>query len=122
MIPYARYLEIADSDTGGEDAEDAADLASAIQQDDGFRLPLEYVRRLVAGENVIRVLREFRGLSQIELARKMGTEPNYISQIEGGHRKGVRKVISFANALGVPVEFVRARLPWGALAKIGARK
>ena len=112
VVPIDEYRELTDAAFVDDDDRDAADLAEAIDEDDGLRLPLEFVRRLQAGENVIRVLRDLRGMSQGELAAKMGTEPNYISQIEGGHRKGIRKAISFADALGVPVSFVRERLHW----------
>jgi DNA-binding transcriptional regulator YiaG len=96
--------------SGDEDEEDRRALAHARQEDEGFRLPLEYVSRLVDGEHVIKVLRDFRGIDQGELARRMGTAANYVSQIETGARRGVRKARAFADALDVPVEVVKARL------------
>lgn len=57
--------------------------------------------------SLIRKLREQRGLTQIQLARKVGVTSAFISSIEG-NRAGIpaRKVKKIANALRVPVHAI----------------
>ncbi|MEA2881413.1 MAG: hypothetical protein QOH32_669 [Bradyrhizobium sp.] len=72
-------------------------------------LPLEIVDRLANGENPIRVLRQFRGLTQAELATAEGVQiaQNYLSELENGKRKGPfdlhRKIAAF---LKVPFDLL----------------
>ncbi len=51
-------------------------------------VPAEVVYALLDGGNPIRVWREFRGLSQGELATKAGISASYLSQLESGKRDG----------------------------------
>jgi DNA-binding XRE family transcriptional regulator len=78
-----------------EAAEEAADLAAyeeaRAREDEAF--PLEVAERLVAGAHPIKVFREFRGMTQAELARQVGLSPVYVSQIETGRRGGSTKVL-----------------------------
>ena len=72
-------------------------------------LPMEIVDRLANGENPIRVLRQFRGLKQAELATAegVGITQNYLSDLENGKRKGPfelhRKIAAF---LKVPFDLL----------------
>lgn len=54
-----------------------------------------------------KVLRKWRGLDQTELAERVGSTQNYISQIETGARRGVRRAADFAVALDLPVELIK---------------
>lgn len=72
-------------------------------------LPKEVVERLAKGENPIRVLRQFRGLSQVKLAAAegIGITQNYLSDLETGKRKGPLALHrKFALALGVPLDLL----------------
>lgn len=72
-------------------------------------LPKEIVDRLANGENPIRVLRQFRGWTQAELATAEGVQitQNYLSDLETGKRKGPLALHrKFAHALGVPLELL----------------
>lgn len=74
-------------------------------------LPREIVGRLADGENPIRVLRQFRGWTQAELASAEGVQisQNYLSDLEAGKRKGPLALHrKFAHALGVPLELLSA--------------
>ncbi len=51
-------------------------------------IPLEVVDRLLAGENPIRVWREFRGLTVSALAERTGVAKGYLSEIETGKKSG----------------------------------
>ena len=70
-------------------------------------LPKATVDRLAAGENPIRVLREFREETQAELAQRVGIKQGYLSDLETGKRKGPFELHQkIARALGVPFELL----------------
>lgn len=70
-------------------------------------LPKSVVDRLANGENAIRVIREWRGKIQGELAAAVGISQNYLSEIENGRRKGPAELQKkFARALGVPIDLL----------------
>ena len=63
----------------------------------------DVAKRIVAGENAVKVYREWRGLTQEALARKVDSAKAYISQIETGAKPGGRAILrKIAGALGVP--------------------
>ena len=69
--------------------------------------PLKVVDRLANGENAIRVMREFRGMTQAELAASENVQitQNYLSDLETGKRKGPLELHrKLAKALGVPLD------------------
>ena len=93
ILPYETYLRLI------EDAEmlaDERDYDAAVQAiADGEELvPAEVVYALLDGGNPIRVWREYRGLSQGELAERPGNSPSYLSQLESGKRDGTTDVLS----------------------------
>lgn len=68
-------------------------------------IPAEVVYALLDGGNPIRVWREYRGLSQAELAAKAGISASYLSQLEAGKRDGTVEVLSaLAVELGVALD------------------
>lgn len=106
VLPEAEYEALLDA------AEDARDRA-AVEDYDRRRatgeidlIPDEVVTRLLDPEqNPIRVWREFRGLSGVELARRTGLSAPYINQIEHGQREpGLRALKAIAGALGVNLD------------------
>jgi DNA-binding XRE family transcriptional regulator len=77
----------------------------AVKEGRDVVLPKAVVDRLTDGENAIRVIREWRGMIQGELAVSAGISQNYLSEIENGRRKGPAELQKkFARALGVPVD------------------
>ncbi len=54
---------------------------------------------------VVKRLRERKGLSQLELAKRAGVAQGYISDLEAGRKKnpGIETLRKLARALGVPV-------------------
>lgn len=81
--------------------------ARAVKEGREVVLPKAVVDRLTAGENAIRVIREWRGMIQGELAVAAGISQNYLSEIENGRRKGPAELQKkFARALGVPVDLL----------------
>ena len=70
-------------------------------------LPKTVADRLANGENAVRVVREWRGMIQGELATAVGISQNYLSEIETGRRKGPAELQKkFARALAVPVDLL----------------
>jgi DNA-binding Xre family transcriptional regulator len=98
---YERLLEV---------AEDKFDLASAIvaerRREGGEEyIPAELVDRILAGQSALRVWRQHRKLSLVELGAKAGISVSYLSDIERGLKKGsARHWAKLAQVLGVAVE------------------
>jgi ribosome-binding protein aMBF1 (putative translation factor) len=70
-------------------------------------LPKTVADRLANGENAVRIIREWRGLIQGELAAAVGISQNYLSEIETGRRKGPAELQKkFARKLGVPLDLL----------------
>ena len=85
-----------------EDADAAAAYHASRDQE---RVPVELVDRLLAGENPVKVWREYRDLSQRALADRAGLNFTYLSQIESGARKGpVATMKKLAEALRVDLD------------------
>jgi DNA-binding XRE family transcriptional regulator len=83
----------------------------AIERDEDELIPSEVVYAILDGENPIKVWREFRGLSQQQLANAAGISKPYLSQIETGKRTGATEVLSvIAKALDVSLDEVVQRV------------
>jgi len=104
VLPYDVYLRL---------IEDAEMLADVHDYDAGMQaiaegeelIPAEVVYSLLDGGNPIRVWREYRGLSQAELATRAGISASYLSQLESDKRDGTMDVLSaLAEALNVGLE------------------
>lgn len=65
-------------------------------------MPIELTDALLAGQNPIRTWREYRGLTQEQLAAAARVRRAYIAQIESGRRRGSTGLLArIAGALGV---------------------
>jgi len=70
-------------------------------------IPKGVVDRIAGGENALRVLREWRGKTQLYLANKTNLAQGYISDLEGGRRKGTAAALrNIADALKVPLDLL----------------
>jgi DNA-binding XRE family transcriptional regulator len=70
-------------------------------------LPKAVVDRLAAHENPMRVLREWRGMTQEELAVAVSITQGYLSDLEAGKRKGpVALHQKVSRELGVPIDLL----------------
>lgn len=71
----------------------------------GDSFPLEVIERLIAGEHPLTVMREWRGLSQNELADKAKVNRIQIGDIESRGKTGsVATLDKLASALGLTVD------------------
>jgi DNA-binding XRE family transcriptional regulator len=73
-----------------QDAETLRDIraydAAKSRREEAF--PSEVAKRLVSGENPIRVFRDYRGLTQEQLARSAKIARPYLAEIESGRKEG----------------------------------
>lgn len=97
----------AEYDALTERLEDLEDILAAMQARGGHSMPLEWAKRIMEGENAVRVWREFRGLSLRALATKAGVSAGYLSEIETGKKPGsVDAYKALAEALDTSVDWL----------------
>lgn len=93
-----------------EALEDKADLAAvrrSIERSEEA-IPLEIVDRILDGDNSLKAYREWRGLTQAALAKRVGSSTAYISQIETGRRQMGRALTKrVALALRLPAALLQ---------------
>lgn len=92
-------------------AEELADLQTydralvQLANGDEELLPAEFVKRMLAGENPLRIWREFRQLTQTALAEASKVNRVQIADIEAGRKSGsIETVKKLAEALGVTLD------------------
>ena len=92
-------------------AEDLADLQSydrakaALAAGEEELVPLDFVNRMLNGENALRVYRDLRGLTQAALAEKAGVNRVTVTEIEIGRKQGsVATLRALAHALDVTLD------------------
>lgn len=69
-------------------------------------LPPALLKRIGDGEHPVRVVRQFRLMTQKELGELCGIRPNHISAIERGMSYGLKTAKRLADALAVPVDLL----------------
>jgi len=70
-------------------------------------IPKKFVDRIANGENALRVLREWRDMTQLYLSFKTGIGQGYISDLESGRRKGTTASLKkIADAMNVPLDLL----------------
>ncbi|SFK78057.1 hypothetical protein SAMN04488498_112119 [Mesorhizobium albiziae] len=87
----------------------AANGLAALKKnrEDVFTLPAAIERRILAGENPVRAIRQWRGFSGRFLAKLVGITPSMLSQIECTGKTGsTRTFKAIAEALCVPVDMI----------------
>jgi DNA-binding XRE family transcriptional regulator len=80
----------------------AYDAAKAKEE---ATFPGDVATRLVEGDNPIRVIREYRGLTQAKLAKTARIARAYVAELETGKKQGSVAVLkSIAGALKVELD------------------
>ena len=104
VISYETYMNLMEKAEMLDDIQAYDEAKAAIATGEEL-VPAEVVFAILEGQNPIRVWREYRGLTQRELAEKAGISKPYLSQIEAGKRKGSAAVLSaLASALGLTLD------------------
>jgi ribosome-binding protein aMBF1 (putative translation factor) len=110
ILPRKDYeLLVAKACEADEDAGTARIVARARKEiaDGGPLLPKDVVDRIANGENPVRVLREWRDITQMYLSFKTNLSQGHISDIENGRRTGtVAALRLIANVLKVPLDML----------------
>ena len=100
---------VAKASEADEDAGTARIVARARKEiaDGGPLLPKDVVDRIANGENPVRVMREWRDVTQMYLSFKTNLSQGYISDIENGRRTGTAAALRLiANVLKVPLDML----------------
>lgn len=99
LVPRVQYDQLL------EDAEMLRDIREFREAKDAGEetYPSEVINRLILNEeSPIRVYRDYRGLTQQQLADKCGIQRAYLAEIETGRKAGSIKTLkTIAAALGV---------------------
>jgi len=107
VLPYEQYLQLIEQAELLEDIRDFDRISAAIERGEEELIPSEAVYAILDGENPVKVWREYRGLTQQQLANAAGISKPYLSQIETGKRKGTTEILSaIAKALDVSLDEV----------------
>jgi len=93
VIPYKAYLQLVEQAEALQDLRDYDSAKEALNRGEEELIPEEMVYALLDGKNPIKVWREYRGLSQSQLAKAAGISVAYLSQLETGKRKGSTEVL-----------------------------
>ncbi len=106
VVPIDEYNKLVEM---AEDLDDVVAYDKAISELESGKdetLPAEMVNRLLNGEeNLVKVWREYRGLTQTVLAAHAGISQGQVALIEGGKRQGTVVVLkSLAEVLGVDLD------------------
>lgn len=105
VVPYDTYLQLVEKAEMLQDIQDYDSAKAALEREEDELIPSEVVNAILDGENPIKVWREFRGLSQHELADQVGISVPYLSQLETNRRKGSLEVLAgIANALNISLD------------------
>ena len=103
VLPIDEYRALVQRLEGLEDAQDLRSYRS----NPGESFPSEVVNRLLDGESPVKVWREFRRLTQGQLAEQTGVTVAHISQIESGKREcSVKLLRALARVLEVDADLL----------------
>lgn len=109
ILPYKTYEQLLEDAEMLQDIQDYDAAMQAIAEGEEL-VPSEVVYALVDGENPIRVWREYRGMTQAQLAKVAEISVPYLSQLESGKRKGSSDVLlAIAKGLDLTLDDLIAR-------------
>jgi len=112
VLPRADYDALcALADEALEDADDLAIYKARMAE---FRaggseaLPVEVSAFILKGDGLLRAIRRWRGISQVQLAARAGVGKQYLSDLENRRRVGRAKTLDrLSVALDVPMTWLR---------------
>jgi DNA-binding XRE family transcriptional regulator len=107
VVPYDAYMKLVEKAEMAQDVQDYDSAKAALEHGDDELVPSEIIYAILDGGNPIKIWREYRGLSQHEMAKNAGISVPYLSQLETNKRKGSLDVLSaIAKALKVSLEAI----------------
>ena len=112
VLSYAEYKALREL---ADDADDAAALlrfAKRYSKGDVETVPIAVVDRLLAGENPLRVWREYRGMTAAKIAAAVGITPAHVSKLESGKGEpSVPLLRKLAKVLAVQLDELAGGVP-----------
>ena len=110
ILPRADYEALVAKAADADEDAATARLVARARKDVAAGLPLlpkGVVDRLAEGENPVRVLREWRVITQQQLSLKTDISQGHISDIENGRRTGTPATLrAIATTLKVPIDLL----------------
>ena len=104
VVPYEEYQRLVAEAEMLQDVRDYDEAKLAIANGEEL-IPSQVTYALLDGENPLRVWREYRGLTQQQVAEAAGISKPYLSQLESGRRKGTTEVLqAVAKVLNVSLD------------------
>jgi DNA-binding XRE family transcriptional regulator len=94
VVPYDTYLQLVEKAEMLQDIQDYDNAKAALERGEDELIPVEVVDAILDGANPIKVLREYRNMSQQKLADQVGISVPYLSQLETNRRKGSVEVLA----------------------------
>jgi DNA-binding XRE family transcriptional regulator len=94
VVPYDTYLQLVEKAEMLQDIQDYDNAKAALERGEDELIPAEVVDAILDGANPIKVLREYRNMSQQKLADQVGISVPYLSQLETNRRKGSVEVLA----------------------------
>lgn len=105
VLPKADYDKLLEAFEDREDIVAARTFREKLAAGEEELIPAEFVNRMIDGENIIKVWRDYRGMSAKALADSAGISAAYLSQIEKGVREGSLEAIKkIAEVLKVRID------------------
>jgi len=107
VLPYEDYIQLIENLEMAQDIQEYDNAKAALDRGEDELIPSDVVYAILDGANSIKTWREYRMLSQHELAEKARISVPYLSQLETNKHKGSLTVLSaIAKALKVSLEHV----------------
>ncbi|MFC1975114.1 helix-turn-helix domain-containing protein [Chloroflexota bacterium] len=104
VVPYKEYQRLVAEAEMLQDVRDYDEAKLALANGEEL-IPSQVTYALLDGENPLRVWREYRGLTQQQVAEAAGISKPYLSQLESGQRKGTTEVLqAVAKVLNVSLD------------------
>lgn len=107
ILPYNLYLQLVEDAEMLQDIRDFDEIMARIASGEEELIPAHVPYAIIDGKNPVKVWRDYRGMSQQELAQAAGISTSYLSQIETGKRVGKTAVLqAIARALNLTLDDV----------------
>jgi hypothetical protein len=110
ILPRKEYEALVAKATEADEDAGTARLVARARKEAAAGAPLlpkDIVDRLANGENPVRVLREWRDITQMYLSFKTNLSQGHISDIENGRRTGTPAALRLiADTLKVPLDLI----------------
>lgn len=104
-IPLDEYEALKLAAVDLEDLRSYDHAMTAIDRGEEELVPGDIVARMLAGERPLRVWREYRGMTQVALAKASGVNRVQITNIEAGEKRGsIDTLKKLADALGITID------------------